>query len=60
MTEPWKEGGKGRREVKNLRDDKRALSAKVSDLETKLFKTRFAKNENQGEGHQAREGGSGS
>ena len=36
------------REVENLRDDERALSAKVSDLRTKLFKAGLTENENRG------------
>ena len=34
------------REVENLRDDERALSAKISDLRTKLFKAGLTENEN--------------
>ena len=36
------------REVENLRDDEKALSAKVSDLRTKLFKAGLTENENRG------------
>ena len=36
------------REVENLSDDERALSAKVSDIKTKLFKAGLTENENRG------------